>query len=271
MTNIRIGYEHPDRLRTSGYLNNLSGCVVPIQIRGSYPDTWFLSRTRAGGLTPPIDGLLTPPRASSTPAQHTDNLSACTGARSRSAAKDSLAPRFDGLQGRKQASRAHHRARHQAACTQHTALAPRAPFCCAAMSRTMRRMPQTRRTPGPAPARLARPHLVPTTRAYTTRIQNAHTKRARTNRSGRATYSAQALGRLPWFAPFLRRSRRLRPRFDMSFSLGLLSRLKHFCTHWPKPPRHRPFAATKVTEKRAATPTSSAGVTPRGRALSQRA
>ena len=173
MTNIRIGYEHPDRLRTSGYLNNLSGCVVPIQIRGSYPDAWFLSRTRAGGLTPPIDGLLTPPRASSTPAQHTDNLSACTGARSRSAAKDSLAPRFDGLQGRKQASRAHHRARHQAACTQHTALAPRAPFCCAAMSRTMRRMPQTRRTPGPAPACLARPHLVPTTHAYTTRIQNA--------------------------------------------------------------------------------------------------
>ena len=67
--------------------------------------------------------------------------------------------------------------------------------------------------------------------AQTKRIHNAHTKRARTNRSGRATYSAQALGRLPWFAPCLRRSRRLRPRFDMSFSLGLLSRLKHFCTH----------------------------------------
>ena len=99
----------------------------------------------------------------------------------------------------------------------------------------------------------------------------AHTKRARTNRSGRATYSAQALGRLPWFAPCLRRSRRLRPRFDMSFSLGLLSRLKHFCTHWPKPPRHRPFAATKVTEKRAAAQALSAHVTPRGRALSQRA
>ena len=82
------------------------------------------------------------------------------------------------------------------------------------------------------------------------RIHNAHTKRARTNRSGRATFSAQALGRLPWFAPFLRRSRRLRPRFDMSFSLGLLSRLKHFCTHWPQPPRHNATAATKVTEKR---------------------
>ena len=67
--------------------------------------------------------------------------------------------------------------------------------------------------------------------AQTQHIDNAHTKRARTIRSGRATYSAQALGRLPWFAPCLRRSRRLRPRFDMSFSLGLLSRLKHFCTH----------------------------------------
>ena len=70
----------------------------------SYPEQRFLSRTKAGGLTPPIDGLLTPPRASTTPAQHTDNLSACTGARSRSAAKDSLTPRFDGLQGRKRSS-----------------------------------------------------------------------------------------------------------------------------------------------------------------------
>ena len=107
--------------------------------------------------------------------------------------------------------------------------------------------------------------------AQTQHIDNAQTKRARTIRSGRATYSAQALGRLPWFAPCLRRSRRLRPRFDMSFSLGLLSRLKHFCTHWPKPPRHRSFAATKVTEKRAAAQASSAHVTLRGRALSQRA
>ena len=40
---IRIGYEHPDRLRTSGYLNILSGCMVPIRMHGSYPDTWFLS------------------------------------------------------------------------------------------------------------------------------------------------------------------------------------------------------------------------------------
>ena len=96
-------------------------------------------------------------------------------------------------------------------------------------------------TPGPASgelprrhARLAQRHLAqPAARnnAHTKRADTAQTKRARTIRSGRATYSAQALGRLPWFAPCLRRSRRLRPRFDMSFSLGLLSRLKHFCTH----------------------------------------
>ena len=122
--------------------------------------------------------------------------------------------------------------------------------------------PTTRRTPHTS--------RVPRTTAPGTHPPPAHTKRARTNRSGRATYSAQALGRLPWFAPFLRRSRRLRPRFDMSFSLGLLSRLKHFCTHWSKPPRHRPFAATKVTEKRAATPTLSAHAARRDHALSQR-
>ena len=52
----------------------------------------------------------------------------------------------------------------------------------------------------------------------TKRVNNAHTKRARTIRSGRATYSAQALGRLPWFAPCLRRSRRLRPLFDIVVS-----------------------------------------------------
>ena len=89
----RIGDEHSDRLRTSGYLNNLSGCAVPIrmrrsypdapflsgcavpiQMRGSYPDAPFLSRTTAGGLTPPIDGLPTPPRASSAPPQHTQPI-----------------------------------------------------------------------------------------------------------------------------------------------------------------------------------------------------
>ena len=95
--------------------------------------------------------------------------------------------------------------------------------------------PRGRKPSGAHPtrhARLAQPHPARVQHSRTNpRIQNAHTKRARTNRSGRATYSAQALGRLPWFAPCLRRSRRLRPRFDMSFSLGLLSRLKHFCTH----------------------------------------
>ena len=48
-------------------------------MRRSYPELHFLSRTTAGGWTPPIDGLLTPPRALSTSAQHTDDLSACTG------------------------------------------------------------------------------------------------------------------------------------------------------------------------------------------------
>ena len=43
-------------------------------MRGSYPDAWFLSRTRAGGLIPPIDGLPTPPRASSAPPQHTQPI-----------------------------------------------------------------------------------------------------------------------------------------------------------------------------------------------------
>ena len=135
--------------------------------------------------------------------------------------------------------RAHDRPQHR----------PSTPLSCTVGTHTKRRAHHTRRAPHTSPA---------------------HTKRARTNRSGRATYSAQALGRLPWFAPFLRRSRRLRPRFDMSFSLGLLSRLKHFCTHWPKPPRHRPFAATKVTEKRAATPASSARAPRRDHASSQR-
>ena len=52
----------------------LSGCVVPIQMSSSYPEQRFLSRTRAGRLTPPIAGLPTPPRASSTPPQHTQPI-----------------------------------------------------------------------------------------------------------------------------------------------------------------------------------------------------
>ena len=157
-------------------------------MRGSYPEQHFLSRTRDGGLTPPIDGLPTPPRASSAPPQHTQPIR-IRAAQARSAAYEHTAHRFLVLQGRTP-SGAHPTTPH----TPHTSRAPR-------------------------------------TTAPDTHPPPAHTKRARTNRSGRATYSAQALGRLPWFAPCLRRSRRLRPRFDMSFSLGLLSRLKHFCTH----------------------------------------
>ena len=206
-------------------------------MRGSYPDAWFLSRTRAGGLTPPIDGgtHATVSVLSTTPA-HTTYPHARV--------RDHDLQRMITLR----TVLLHCEATNHAAHAPHTAhawsrthapLASRAPRAAA---------------PGP----------------HHPRAHSAHTKRARTNRSGRATYSAQALGRLPWFAPFLRRSRRLRPRFDMSFSLGLLSRLKHFCTHWSKPPRHRPFAATKVTEKRAATPTSSAHAARRDHALSQR-
>ena len=165
-------------------------------------------------------------------------------ARSRLAANEGPGHRF--LRCRDAGAHPHHTARPTTRRTPHTS--------------------RTRRTHHPARTRHA-----PRTHSTRTRHAPAHTKRARTNRSGRATYSAQALGRLPWFAPCLRRSRRLRPRFDMSFSLGLLSRLKHFCTHWPKPPRHNTSPATKVTEKRAAAPASSARVTPRGRALSQRA
>ena len=220
-------------------------------MRGSYPDAWFLSRTRAGGLIPPIDGLPTPPRASSAPPQHTQPIR-IRAAQARSAA---MSPPHTAVRH----CRNTHRTTHTA---QHTVF-----------WRCRDAHPATRTPPhGAHPirhARLAQPHPARTRHAPGTHPPPTHTKRARTNRSGRATYSAQALGRLPWFAPCLRRSRRLRPRFDMSFSLGFLSRLKHFCTHWPKPPRHRPFAATKVTEKRAVTPASSAGVTPRGRALPQ--
>ena len=155
-------------------------------MRRSYPDAPFLSRTRVDGLTPPIDRLLTPPRALSASAQYTDNLSACTG-------------------------HAHDRPRSR----------PSTPLSCAAGRKPCGAHPPHRAHPT-RHVLPAQPHPAPPA---------AYTKRARTNRSGRATYSAQALGRLPWFAPCLRRSRRLRPRFDMSFSLGLLSRLKHFCTH----------------------------------------
>ena len=176
-------------------------------MRGSYPERRFLSRTKASGLAPPIDGLLTPPRASSTPAQHTNNLSPC-------------------------AQRDHNLQRTEAPDT--VLLRCRAASEVAHTPDTAPSAAHTRHGAGLVPLPRALASRAPRTAAsgpHQPRVHNAHTKRARTNRSGRATHSAQALGRLPWFAPFLRRSRRLRPRFDMSFSLGLLSRLKHFCTH----------------------------------------
>ena len=164
-------------------------------MRRSYPDAPFLSRTTADGLAPPIDGLLMPPRSRHRPSTRTTYPHApgtLTIDREVGLAHHFLAPR--------DANHAAHNPPHGVHPTRHAHLAQ------------------------PHPARAQHPRPTPA-------HPPAHTKRARTNRSGRATYSAQALGRLPWFAPFLRRSRRLRPRFDMSFSLGLLSRLKHFCTH----------------------------------------
>ena len=170
-------------------------------MRGSYPDAPFLSRTTAGGLAPPINGLLTPPRALNIGPAHRRPIHVH---RARSAANEDPGHRF--LRCRD--AGAHPTTRHARLTRPHP-------------SRHARLIPITRHAPGTHPARTRHAPGPPPT----------HTKRARTNRSGRATYSAQALGRLPWFAPCLRRSRRLRPRFDMSFSLGLLSRLKHFCTH----------------------------------------
>ena len=97
------------------------------------------------------------------------------------------------------------------------------PLSSAVGTQIQRRTPQTRRTPGPVPTpprvtRASRNRTWFPSAVQTKGVNNAHTKRARTIRSGRATYSAQALGRLPWFAPCLRRSRRLRPLFDIVVS-----------------------------------------------------
>lgn len=92
------------------------------------------------------------------------------------------------------------------------------PLSSAVGTQIQRHTPQTRRRPGPVPARASRNRTWFPPAVQTKRVNNAHTKRARTIRSGRATYSAQALGRLPWFAPCLRRSRRLRPLFDIVVS-----------------------------------------------------
>lgn len=97
------------------------------------------------------------------------------------------------------------------------------PLSSAVGTQIQRHTPQTRRTPGPYPrapriTRASRNRTWFPLAVQTKRVNNAHTKRARTIRSGRVTYSAQALGRLPWFAPCLRRSRRLRPLFDIVVS-----------------------------------------------------
>ena len=90
----------------------------------TYPDAWFLSRTafpiqnEGQWIGAPIDGLLTPPRASSTPAQHTNNLSP-------------WAQRDHNLQ---------------------RTMAPR-PVLLRCEATNLRCTPQTRRRPGPAPAR----------------------------------------------------------------------------------------------------------------------
>ena len=159
MTNIRIGYEHPDRLRTSGYLNNLSGCVVPIQMSSSYPEQRFLSRTRAGGLTPPIDELPTPPRASSAPPQHTQPIR-IRAAQARSAA---MSPPHTAVR--------HCRNTHP---TTHTA--PHTVFW-----RCRDAHPATRTPPhGAHPirhARLAQPHPAPASGANKTHTQRAYKTR----------------------------------------------------------------------------------------------
>ena len=112
----------------------------------TYPDAWFLSRTafpiqnEGQWIGAPIDGLLTPPRASSTPAQHTNNLSPC-------------------------AQRDHNLQR---------TMAPR-PVLLRCEATNLRCTPQTRRRPGPTPARpcvTRAPHPACTphvTRAYKTR------------------------------------------------------------------------------------------------------
>ena len=115
-------------------------------MRGSYPDARFLSRTRAGGLTPPIDGLPTLPRASSEPPQHTQPIR-IRAAQARSAAYEHTAHRFLALQGRTP-SDAH---------------------------------PTTRRTPSDAHpagnACLAKPHLAPAGDANKTHTRRAYKTR----------------------------------------------------------------------------------------------
>ena len=81
VTDIRIGYEHRDSLIT-------------------YPDAPFLSRTTAGGLAPPIDGLLTPPRSLGIGPAHGRPIRMHR-TRSRSATYEPTAHRFPTPRGRK--------------------------------------------------------------------------------------------------------------------------------------------------------------------------
>ena len=81
VTDIRIGYEHRDSLIT-------------------YPDAPFLSRTTAGGLAPPIDGLLTPPRSLGIGPAHGRSIRMHR-TRSRSATYEPTAHRFPTPRGRK--------------------------------------------------------------------------------------------------------------------------------------------------------------------------
>ena len=93
------------------------------------------------------------------------------------------------------------------------------PLSSAVGTQIQRHTPQTRRTPGPVPARpshharLAQPHLVPASSANKTRKQRAYK-----TRPDQPVRARNVFGRLPWFAPCLRRSRRLRPLFDIVVS-----------------------------------------------------
>ena len=111
----------------------------------SYPEQRFLSRTRAGGLTPPIDGLPTLPRASSEPPQHTQPI------RIRAAQARSAAYEHTVVQ-----------------CCRNANPAAHTPDTAHTWSRT--------RTPS-RHARLAQPHLVPASSANKTCKQRAYKTR----------------------------------------------------------------------------------------------
>ena len=138
----------------------------------TYPDAWFLSRTafpiqnEGQWIGAPIDGLLTPPRASSTPAQHTNNLSPCAQRDhnlQRTEAPHTVLLRCRAANGVAHtpdtAHPTHHL--HPAHDTPPSAARPRHGAGLVPSRAPLRHV------------RLARPHLALTSRAYTTRIQNA--------------------------------------------------------------------------------------------------